>query len=238
VSLDSIAGTHHYGDWIFFRYLSERYPTRLGALPRIIRDIWVKLGAAASTNGNPDMYSMEAVRSALGNRQTTFARVFARFGAINRHPAGRYEEGAAYKASPLSGTFGLSGSRRSTNWLYIKLNHQTHAHARIKPASTLTAADWRLRINLDLPSLHRGSAATVQVYRKNGSIGVYPVALSAQGTKNVVFPFSARKVKYVELTVTNASTSYACWQGKNWSCQGVPRDQNLKFEFRATAFRS
>ena len=29
-----------YGDWIFFRYLSERFPDAEGGMPTVIRDMW------------------------------------------------------------------------------------------------------------------------------------------------------------------------------------------------------
>jgi len=237
VSLDSKHGTHEYGDWIFFRYLSERYPASAGGLPTVIRDIWRRVDGAA---GGQDQYSMQAVRNTVVARGAKFPAAFSRFAALNRHPRTFYEEGAAYKASPLAGSFGLGLSKRSTGWLFIKLNHTTNAHARVKPASTLKATDWRLRVNFDAPAITRGSAATVQVYKKNGSIAIYPITLNSVGNATKVFPFSVRSVKYVEITMTNGSTRYgSCFQQATpWSCFGNPLDQNLRFEFRATAFRA
>jgi hypothetical protein len=238
ISLDSTTGSHEYGDWIFFRHLTERFPSKLGALPKIIRDIWVKVGAAEVTGGSPDMYSIQAVKSALANRGVSFGPAFSRFGAINRHPAKGYQEGAAYPAAPLAGSFTLTKSKPGTGWLFIKQNHLTHSTGRLKPASTMTASNWRLRVNFDLPPTARGAAATVQVYKKSGSISVYPITLSTVGDATKRFPFSVSSVKYVELTLTNASLRYQCWQGTLWSCMGRPLDNKLPFEFRATAFRA
>jgi hypothetical protein len=237
VSLDDLDGTHEYGDWIFFRYLSERFPSSVNGLPTVVRDIWRRVDGAA---GGPDQYSMQAVRNTVAARGAKFPAAFSRFAALNRHPVTFYEEGAAYKASPLAGTFGLSGSHRSTGWLMINLDHLTNAHARVKPSSTLTQSDWRLRINFDAPNTLRGSAAMAQVYKKNGSIAIYPITLNSSGDATKVFPFSASSVKYVEVTMTNASTRYgSCFlQDSPWSCFGIPQDQNLRFEFRATAFRA
>jgi hypothetical protein len=235
LSLDSVSGTHEYGDWIFFRHFTERFPTAVGGLPTFVRDIWRKVDGAL---GGPDQFSMQAVKNTIVARGAKFPAAFSRFGALNRHPKTSYAEGAAYPASPLAGTFGLSGSHRSTGWQFIKLNHLTNAHARVRPASGLTQSDWRVRVNLDAPNTSRGSAATVQVYKQNGSIAVYPITLNTSGDATKVFPFSVKSVKYVEVTMTNGSTRYNCWQQPGWSCFGVPLDQNLRFEIRATAFRA
>ena len=37
-SIDKFGGLFHYGVWIFFRYLTEKFPAETGGLPTIIRD--------------------------------------------------------------------------------------------------------------------------------------------------------------------------------------------------------
>lgn len=237
-SLDSAAGKHEYGAWIFFRYLSERFPTELGELPKVVLNMWRR--ADADLDG-PDRNSTQAVRDALAANGTTFPATFARFGAINRHPRLSYNEGTegtGYPAVAPSASHGLSTSLRTTNWRAVILNHMANATIRFKPSTTLTASNWRLRLNLNLPRITRGSAATVQVYLANGSIQLSPIRLNAEGNATRSFPFAVGAVKYVEVTLTNASTRFRCWRGTNFTCQGTPLDNRLAFSYRGTAFRS
>ena len=46
-------------------------------------------------------------------------------------------------------------------------------------------------------------------------------------------PFSSRRVKRVELTMSNASTRMQCWVGARFSCQGQPKDMGVKERFSA-----
>ena len=38
-------------------------------------------------------------------------------------------------------------------------------------------------------------------------------------------------------TLTNAGTRYYCWEGTFRSCSGLPRDNNLKALYKATAYQ-
>ena len=38
------------------------------------------------------------------------------------------------------------------------------------------------------------------------------------------------------MTLTNAGHAYNCWQGTQFSCAGKPKDDNLKFDYKVTAF--
>ena len=236
-SLDSDAGKHEYGAWIFFRYLSERFPGVSGGLPTVVRTMWRR--ADADLDG-PDRNSTQAVRDALAGRGTTFPAAFAHFNAINRHPRLSYSEGTegAYPTAAPYASHGLSTSLRTTNWRAVSLNHMATATVRFRPSPTLTAANWRLRLNLDLPPTTRGSAATVQVYLTNGSIQLSSVTLTAEGNATRSFAFAVGAVKYVEVTLTNASTRFRCWQNTSFTCQGTPLDNRLAFKYRGTAFRS
>jgi len=233
--LDYAGGTHEYGDWIFFRHFTERFSATVGGMPTFVRDIWRRADGSAV---GPDQYSMQAVRNTVVARGASFPAAFSRFGALNRRAKTTYNEGATYPNAPLAGKFGLSSTRRSTTWLSVRIDHLANATARITPGASLKASNWRLRVNFNLPNKTRGSAATVQVYKRNGSVAVFPITLNSSGDTTKTFPFSVGSVKYVEVTATNASTRYQCWQGTGWSCLGKPLDQNLAFDFRATAYRS
>ncbi|UMG91924.1 hypothetical protein MF408_18155 [Nocardioides sp. TF02-7] len=49
----------HYGTWIFWRYLTEKYRTRAGGLPTLVRDVWRRADGAA---GRPDDHSTQALQ--------------------------------------------------------------------------------------------------------------------------------------------------------------------------------
>ena len=66
-------GLHQYGDWIFFRYLTEQLPDG-DVMPDLVRQMW---GRADGSAGARDMYSMQAVRATLAARGESWARRFA-----------------------------------------------------------------------------------------------------------------------------------------------------------------
>jgi hypothetical protein len=63
---------------------------------------------------------------------------------------------------------------------------------------------------------------------------VVPVRIHASGAGLRVLPFSPASVKYVELTLANAGTSYDCLSSGAYSCTGWSRDDDVKETFRAT----
>jgi len=238
--VDTSSSPWHYGAWVYFRHLSERSPAEQAGLPTIIRNIWRRAdgaGPTATTPAGPDNSSIQAVKRELAARGRTFTKDFSRFGANNRHPSRSYEEGAAWRTAPLAGSFILKPTRKSTGWLSTRINHLANSTARFTPSLT-RASDWRMRVNVDLPNTAKGSVATVQVYKKGGVIAVYNITLDRYGKGTKTFPFSTQTVKFVEVTLTNASTRYNCWQGPGYSCLGIPLDDNMQFLIRATAYRS
>jgi hypothetical protein len=52
--------------------------------------------------------------------------------------------------------------------------------------------------------------------------------------------FSAPDVQYVELVLVNASRRTDCWSNQNspFACLGTPKDDNRRFDFNASIFRS
>ena len=63
VPLDLSTTPHWYGDWIFFRYLTERFPTEVGGMPSLVRDMWQRADAIP---GAGDEYSLQAVSGRTG----------------------------------------------------------------------------------------------------------------------------------------------------------------------------
>ena len=122
----------HYGVWIFFRYLTERYPASKAGLPTLVRDMLRRAdGTGAPRN---DFYSWQAVNAVLRGRGSSAAAEFASFAAANRRPRATYSEGTAlsYPAAPLAGSVQLTASRPNTAGQVV-LDHLSSATVRLVP---------------------------------------------------------------------------------------------------------
>ena len=228
-------GLHQYGDWIFFRYLTERFPDGVG-MPALVRQMWERADGSA---GARDMYSMQAVRATLAARGESFARNFTRFADANRRPGLTYDEGAEnrYPGAPLSGSRVL-GPRETTDWLTRQLDHQSSTTLRFVP-DRLPAADWRLRVRFDLAHRIRGSQAVVTSYRVGQPPETSFISLNRTGAGVAAVPFSSDEVSRVEVTLVNASVRTRCWVRPTspYSCFGTPRDDNLSERVRVAVVR-
>jgi hypothetical protein len=229
-------GAHQYGDWIFFRYLTERFPDAAGGLPTLVRDAW--RNAHDSVAGVEGMYSMEAVENTLLARGTTFAEQFALFADGNRRPATTYDEGTAYRASPLWRDRDLTPTARTASLAVDQLDHQASATARFRP-SGLTGPDWTLQIQVDMARRSRGSMAVLTEDPVGLPATTSLIPLDNTGAGEVEVPFSEASVSRVEVTLVNASTNTTCWQyvGPTYSCYGVPHDDDLPARVTVTAHR-
>lgn len=222
-----------YGDWIFFRFLTERYPERTGSLPSIVRSIWEHADSA----GNPrDTFSIDAVARELKERGTTLPKVFAQFAAANRHPWAVYGEGAAnaYPVARPDGTSALraKGARAAGSY---KLDHLTSATRRFEPRAK--GKKLKLRVRVNMAPRRTGSGAVVSVYRADGSVQTKTVKLSKQGNGRTKVPFNRKGVEHVELTLTNGSSKFRCWRYTDFSCQGQPRHDNRVARYAASVSR-
>ena len=234
VPMDSFGGSFHYGTWIFFRYLSERYTTEEGGLPTVVRDIIRKTDGSA---GAPDYNSIQAVKAVLKTRGADFPDLFAKFAAANRRPEATYSEGKAnhYKASRLADKVILG--RGQTRAGDVKLDHLTSSTVRFTPAKSLKAKSTKARILVRMAPVKRGSAAVISVKLKSGKVRVIPIKIKGSGLGTKSLAFSARKVKYIELTLANAGTNYTCFNGGPYSCQGTSKNDNVKETYRVTVGR-
>ena len=72
---------------------------------------------------------------------------------------------------------------------------------------------------------------------KNGKTRTYHLSLNAKGDGSKRVPFSSRTVKWVELTLVNASDRTSCWSDPQgtFSCWGTPKDDNLVQKMRGVA---
>ncbi|HEU5035524.1 MAG TPA: MXAN_6640 family putative metalloprotease [Nocardioides sp.] len=226
-------GVRQYGDWIFFRYLTERFPDAEGGLPTLVRDTW---DLADGAKGGPDEYSIKAVADALDARGAHLRSVWAQFADANRRPGTSYDEGRAnhYPKARLGGRFAITGHTRDSGWRTKRVDHLAASTMRFSRAPKMRASALKLR--LDLPATKRGSGAVATIYRTHGRPRTKPVRLDGAGNATTKLDFG-RDVKVVEVTLANAGTGYTCWRGTGFSCMGRPKDDDLAFRVRAKALR-
>jgi hypothetical protein len=231
-SLDTTGGSFLYGNWIWWRYLTERFDQEGGtALPLLVRDVW----EAADNSDNNGTWSMKALAEVLQDEGHSLADVYADFSSTNRRPADFYEEGTNYEKAPLSKAFELTASRTSVDGRTPLLRHMSSTTAAFIPKSGYDEADWKLRVEVDLPNSGHEPSALVTIVGIDGTVVTQEYfGLSSDGKGAVQVPFSSTAVRRVELTLTNGDHSYDCGKGTRWACRGVP-DKKRPFAFSATA---
>lgn len=225
--LDVFNDLSQYGNWIFFRFLGERYTGTQAGMPTIVRDIWRR---------TPGEYSVEALKNVLASRGTSVPAQLAWFTAWNRRPASYYQEGAAYRPSPTRGSYVLSGSRPK-KVVDMRLNHLASSTYRFtRPA---TGGQWRIQLKLNLNSRTKGGAAVVSVKVKGYSPTTKVVALDAGGDGTYSYPFRTN-VEWVDVTPVNASTRYSGCDDPDRdatsTCQGFATDDAERQVISALAY--
>ena len=121
-----------YGNWIFWRFLSEYLGAGAASDPTVVRQVWRRLDARA---GARDEYSLQAVRAVLAARGVGLGRAFAAFGARNQIARRWYDEGARYPVAPVLRTFWPSRDRPTVRARQIDLDHLSNIHVGFRPAS-------------------------------------------------------------------------------------------------------
>jgi hypothetical protein len=234
-SLDQFSGTFHYGAWIFFRYLTERFPYAQGGLPILVRDLWRRLDDAPGGRGE---YSLVGLRKVLSQRGLSLRDAFAGFSAANRMPDRTYEEGERYPGSPLVSTTTLWPGRPSVGGQTVTLDHLASGTLRYRPGAALGAAGWKLRVQLDLGPRWKGTGAVVTIKPRAGAPRTRTLRLNEAGDLRTRLGFSRANVKWVEVTLVNASDHFQCRRGTRFSCEGRPRFDDQVQRITARAFRS
>ncbi|WP_395695873.1 MXAN_6640 family putative metalloprotease [Nocardioides sp.] len=221
-----------YGDWIFFRFLTEHLPTAAGGMPTLVRDMWRRADGAS---GGPDDYSMQAVAHVLAARGANLTGAFTSFAAANRMPTRSYAEGAAnhYPVAAPGGAFKLSTSKKDSGWKVATVAHLASATARFVPGTGLAASSRRLKVTVDLPPRSTATTAVVTVAKRSGAPQVVRVPLTSTGAGTTKVAFGSSVVKYVEVTLVNAGARYSCWTGGAYSCRGTSKDDGRKLYVRA-----
>lgn len=196
-SLDDLDGI--YGAWIFFQYLSERYPSATGEMPLIVRQIWER--ASHTGTGARSMTALQAIGSVLAERGTDFRTQFAWFTLANRRPGAFYSEGAAYRKAPLWRKYTLRSNRRSAS-ASTHINKRAAKHVRFK---SKVSGRWKLRVEIDVAKKKAGGYAIVTIKRKGRPTVSKVVKINKRGKEKVRYPFGS-KVKWVEIDLVNAGT--------------------------------
>jgi hypothetical protein len=220
-----------YGSWVWFRYLSERFGAGQTDDPALIRSMWQRAGDAP---GDPDQYSIQAVKSAVKAEHGTgavFREVFGTFKAWNRNPAKHYREGAAYPGSGTIKTFTMKRKKPSTGWWRLTLDHLAGGVITFVPGQSIRQPT-HLTIKIEGPELRFAPDVVVIVNNRNG-VSLHNVGLSADGIGDIRLGFRHGSQKRIDLILANASTRFICWEGGLLSCQGHPRDNGKQFFFKA-----
>ena len=234
-SMDQFTGGFHYGTWIFFRYLTERVRNSQGGMPVLVRALWRRLDDAKGGVGD---YSLQGLVKVLDRYALSFKDTFARFSAANRMPARAYDEGKAnrYPRAPLAHAATLSPQHLSSGSVPITLDHLAAGTVRYTPGKQL-GEGWKLRVSLDMADRWKGSAAVVTIQPRNGAPRTKSLLLDKNGNINKQFGFSSASVKFLEVTLVNASDQFRCNKGTRFSCEGKPRFDNAVERISARALR-
>ncbi len=229
--MDKYGGTFHYGVWNFFRYLTERYPAKTGALPGLMLQMWKN--ADSSRGPRKDMYSTQAINKALKKvGHTTMAEQFAKYTAATRIPSVTFSEGLSlgYPVKALGGQANLPDGKRKT--FKAKLDHLTSETFQFVPGGGST----KLKLRLKMAPKSEGSRAVVAIYGPAGAVQFKNIKISARGIGHKKVAFDA-SVLAVDVTLVNASTRYRdCFQqDTEYACGGIPLDNNLKAQVQGKA---
>jgi hypothetical protein len=226
VPLDYGGGIGRYGNWIFWRYLSEvRVPDLYPHPWSAVRQTWLR---AAGTRGAPDDHSTEAVANALAARGTTLKTVFADFGAHSRHPAVTYAEGVAYPIPPDRTTTTLAAPATVVPQA-VEIDHLATRYVAFVPDAGNPAGTT---IEVSVHGLQNFGAATL-VVESAGGIQYERIAVDGAGDGSATAAFDATVTRAV-LVLTNAGRLYRCWTGAPYSCAGTPQRDHEPFVYSAT----
>lgn len=228
VPLDLARKGFQYGAWIFWRFLSEYFGSDPSTPdPTIVRRAWELADASAAGS---DEYSLQAAAAAVGERDQSFRFAFADFAAWNAIPRDFYSEGSSYPVPEPADSWRLTNRRVLTGGQAVRLDHLTNTYVVFRPGRGIRRTAT-LGVVVSTPKYRRGPEATLLVVYRSGKILYRPFQLPDTTFQRV--PFGRGKVARVVLVLTDASTRFACWQNRPYSCQGQPRDDDQVFGYAA-----
>ncbi|MEQ6900304.1 MXAN_6640 family putative metalloprotease [Nocardioides sp. YIM 152588] len=234
--LDTFNGSYAYGAWIFFQYLTDRFPAQHGGMPVLLRELWESM--AHSGAGAKSRYSVQAIRKALEARGTDMTEVFTDFVVANRRARASYSDEGAQKYYPVAPLYKRikPTAAHPKSATTFKLNHLAARTLRFKPASK---GQRRLKLVVKGNPPAIGGSAAVVIKRAGKSPQRVRLTLNSEGRRVKRLPFTKGEVKWIEVSMVNASTRYWCDLGRGWNytCQGKPRDNKAPQKVRATLIR-
>ena len=219
-----------YGNWGFWRYLTEQHPDDTAGVPNLVREVWEALD---TTHGPNPAYSLQALDQVLAARGTSTPQEYVAFAAANQHPADVYDEAVEqfYPTAPNTlDTVQLSRKAPSAARTVV-LDHLTSATGAVLPF----AGSRELTVRVDLGTTDDARAA-ITVHRADGTSATSYVSTNRQGKGSATVPFTTDTVSSVEVTVANGSTTMvACGSSSAYSCGGVSLDDDLVVDVRFQA---
>jgi hypothetical protein len=229
IPVDKGSGYTMYGNWIFYRFLSEAFgPTPGTPDPTVINDIWAY--ADGSAVGQDD-YSTQAAARVISERGLVFRWEYANFGMYNVAPRLFYEEGATYPAPPMTRSFTVTKANGGASGS-VTMDHLTNAYIEFRRGSGVTTGA-KLEIGLNLPPYKTGPEVSAVVFRTDGTAKFLVYGVPKDGDLTIKVPFAKGTVSRVVLVLTNASTRFSCWTGTVYSCAGSPRDDGWLYYYAA-----
>ena len=193
-SIDKFGGLFHYGVWIFFRYLTEKFPAETGGLPTIVRKFWE--GADSSKGAKKDQYFTQAMAGVLKKKpyKLPIDKAFALFSDANRlarHSSTR----RARPTRPTPTRTPRSTARRASTRVRPRpstptLDHLTAATYQFTPKGNAK----KLQVSISGPPKAQGTRAVVTTYMKNGKIKTKYVSINGNGKGSFKGSFKKSKV--------------------------------------------
>jgi len=219
-----------YGNWGFWRYLTEQHADETAGVPQLVREVWEALD---TTQGPNPAFSLQALDEVLAARGTSTPQEYVAFAAANQHPTDVYKEAVEqfYPTTPNTiETVQLSREAPAATRTAL-LDHLTSATGAVLPF----AGSRELKVRVDLGDAGVGRAA-VTVHRVDGTTTTSYVSVSRQGRGSVTVPFAADAVSSVEVTLANGSTAMVdCGALSVFACGGVGADDGLAADVRFQA---
>ena len=191
-----------YGNWGFWRHLTETHPDATAGIPNLVREIWEALD---TTQGPNDRTSLDALDAVLAARGTSTPDAYAGFAVANQDPTAHYAEAAALGYPTAPDAFDPVQLARSapTARRDVTLDHLTSASGRVLPF----AGSRGLRVRVDLPATATGARAAVVLHQTDGTSHTTWVTTNRQGQGDAHVPFDTATVASVEVTLANGSRS-------------------------------
>ena len=211
-----------YGNWGFWRYLTEQHADETAGVPHLVREVWEALD---TTQGPNPTFSLQALDRVLLARGTSTPGEYVAFAAANQHPADVYEEAAEQLYPTAPNTLDTAQLSRSapTATRTARLDHLTSATGAALPFPGSRAL--QVRVDLGRAGVAR---AAVTVHRVDGTATTSYVSTDRHGRGSVTVPFAADTVSSVEVTLANGSTAMADCGGLSvQACGGVGVDDGL-----------